>query len=400
MIAYNSIQICRCVMKEYPLVPLGTLISQAKKVRCGEEDYPVLSMTMHNGLIFQDKKFKKVIASQDRSNYKVVYRNQLVISFPIDEGVLAAQRITDAGIVSPAYGIWDIDQEKILPEFLECALRCERALNYYKSKLRGSTARRRSLPTSTLLAFNVPLPSISEQLNVLAIVHKLKSVIDTRKEEINVLDKLVKARFVEMFGDPGLPNRNYPIIQLEDIADVKSSHRIFTSDFVEEGIPFYRGKEIGELARGEVPKEVYYISTEKYKEISNDDSKPLIGDLLMPSICDKGQVWMVNTESPFYYKDGRVLCISPDRNRINPQYFQHYIKMRTISEYPKLGSGSTFAEFKIFQLKRLMISLPPLDRQNQFAEIVTRINKSKSVIQKSLDETQILFQSLMQEYFG
>ena len=387
-------------MKEYPLVPLGTLISQAKKVRCGEEDYPVLSMTMHNGLIFQDKKFKKVIASQDRSNYKVVYRNQLVISFPIDEGVLAAQRITDAGIVSPAYGIWDIDQEKILPEFLECALRCERALNYYKSKLRGSTARRRSLPTSTLLAFNVPLPSISEQLNVLAIVHKLKSVIDTLKEEINVLDKLVKARFVEMFGDPGLPNRNYPIIQLEDIADVKSSHRIFTSDFVEEGIPFYRGKEIGELARGEVPKEVYYISTEKYKEISNDDSKPLIGDLLMPSICDKGQVWMVNTESPFYYKDGRVLCISPDRNRINPQYFQHYIKMRTISEYPKLGSGSTFAEFKIFQLKRLMISLPPLDRQNQFAEIVTRINKSKSVIQKSLDETQILFQSLMQEYFG
>ena len=367
-------------MKEYPLVPLGTLISQAKKVRCGEEDYPVLSMTMHNGLIFQDKKFKKVIASQDRSNYKVVYRNQLVISFPIDEGVLAAQQITDAGIVSPAYGIWDIDQEKILPEFLECALRCERALNYYKSKLRGSTARRRSLPTSTLLAFNVPLPSISEQLNVLAIVHKLKSVIDTRKEEINVLDKLVKARFVEMFGDPGLPNRNYPIIQLEDIADVKSSHRIFTSDFVEEGIPFYRGKEIGELARGEVPKEVYYISTEKYKEISNDDSKPLIGDLLMPSICDKGQVWMVNTESPFYYKDGRVLCISPDRNRINPQYFQHYIKMRTISEYPKLGSGSTFAEFKIFQLKRLMISLPPLDRQNQFAEIVTRINKSKVAI--------------------
>ena len=387
-------------MKEYPLVPLDTLISQAKTVRCGEGDYPVLSMTMHNGLIFQDEKFKKVIASKDRSNYKVVYRNQLVISFPIDEGVLAAQRITDAGIVSPAYGIWDINQEKILPEFLEYALRCERALNYYKSKLRGSTARRRSLPTPTLLAFTVPLPSVDEQLRVLSIMHKLRHVIDKRKKEIDDLDELVKARFVEMFGDPGIPNRNYPIIQLEDIADVKSSHRIFTSDFVEEGIPFYRGKEIGELARGEVPKEVYYISTEKYKEISSDDSKPLIGDLLMPSICDKGQVWMVNTESPFYYKDGRVLCISPDRNRINPQYFQYYIKMRTISEYPKLGSGSTFAEFKIFQLKRLMISLPPLDRQNQFAEIVTRINKSKSVIQKSLDETQILFKSLMQEYFG
>ena len=248
--------------------------------------------------------------------------------------------------------------------------------------------------------FNIQEISITYQNKICDILDNIHHQIILREKELTHLDDLVKARFVEMFGDPGLPNRNYPIIQLEDIADVKSSHRIFTSDFVEEGIPFYRGKEIGELSRGEVPKEVYYISTEKYKEISNDDSKPLIGDLLMPSICDKGQVWMVNTESPFYYKDGRVLCISPDRNRINPQYFQHYIKMRTISEYPKLGSGSTFAEFKIFQLKRLMISLPPLDRQNQFAEIVTRINKSKSVIQKSLDETQILFQSLMQEYFG
>ena len=248
--------------------------------------------------------------------------------------------------------------------------------------------------------FNIQEISITYQNKICDILDNIHHQIILREKELTHLDDLVKARFVEMFGDPGLPNRNYPIIQLEDIADVKSSHRIFTSDFVEEGIPFYRGKEIGELERGEVPKEVYYISTEKYKEISNDDSKPLIGDLLMPSICDKGQVWMVNTESPFYYKDGRVLCISPDRNRINPQYFQHYIKMRTISEYPKLGSGSTFAEFKIFQLKRLMISLPPLDRQNQFAEIVTRINKSKSVIQKSLDEMQILFQSLMQKYFG
>lgn len=228
--------------------------------------------------------------------------------------------------------------------------------------------------------FNIQEISITYQNKICDILDNIHHQIILREKELTHLDDLVKARFVEMFGDPGLPNRNYPIIQLEDIADVKSSHRIFTSDFVEEGIPFYRGKEIGELARGEVPKEVYYISTEKYKEISNDDSKPLIGDLLMPSICDKGQVWMVNTESPFYYKDGRVLCISPDRNRINPQYFQHYIKMRTISEYPKLGSGSTFAEFKIFQLKRLMISLPPLDRQNQFAEIVTRINKSKVAI--------------------
>ena len=177
------------------MVDLGTLIHQAKAVRCGEGNYPVLSMTMHDGLVFQNDKFKKTIASKDKSDYKVVKRNQLVISFPIDEGVLAAQRIVDAGIVSPAYGIWDIDQEMILPEFLEYALRCDRALNYYKAKLRGSTARRRSLPTSTLLAYTVPLPDISEQEHILNVVHKTQKVISGRTEEISLLDNLIKARF-------------------------------------------------------------------------------------------------------------------------------------------------------------------------------------------------------------
>ena len=62
------------------MVELGTLIHQAKTVRCGEGNYPVLSMTMHDGLVFQNDKFKKTIASKDKSDYKVVKRNQLVIS--------------------------------------------------------------------------------------------------------------------------------------------------------------------------------------------------------------------------------------------------------------------------------------------------------------------------------
>lgn len=189
-------------MSHYNMVKLGTLIQPAKTVRCGSNDYPVLSMTMHDGLVFQDDRFRKTVASKDRSDYKVVKRNQLVISFPIDEGVLAAQRIVDAGIVSPAYGIWNVDQEKILPEFLEYALRCDRALSYYKAKLRGSTARRRSLPTPTLLELTVPLPSVSEQQYVLDVLHKAKQVIDNRSEELQKLDDLIKARFVEMFGDP------------------------------------------------------------------------------------------------------------------------------------------------------------------------------------------------------
>ena len=220
------------------MVDLGTLIHQAKVVRCGEGNYPVLSMTMHDGLVFQNDKFKKTIASKDKSDYNVVKRNQLVISFPIDEGVLATQRIVDAGIVSPAYGIWDIDQEMILPEFLEYALRCDRALNYYKAKLRGSTARRRSLPTSTLLAYTVPLPDISEQEHILNVVHKTQKVISGRTEEISLLDNLIKARFVEMFGDPNDNPKGYSKKQLKDTC------RVITGNTPSRAVSEYYGEHI------------------------------------------------------------------------------------------------------------------------------------------------------------
>ena len=91
---------------------------------------------------------------------------------------------------------------------------------------------------------------------------------------------------------------------------------------------------------------------------------------------------------------------SPDRRIFNTKYLEYYMKVKTLIEYPKLGSGSTFAEFKIFLLKNIDILIPPLDLQNEFADFVRQTDKSKLAIQKELDKTQLLFDSLMQEYFG
>jgi type I restriction enzyme S subunit len=183
-----------------------------------------------------------------------------------------------------------------------------------------------------------------------------------------------------MFVDSN--NTKYEKSKLEKIAKVGSSHRVFTSEFVEDGIPFYRGTEITMLANGTKPNDCFYISKEQYDKISSDDTKPKINDLLMPSICDKGQIWLVDTEEPFYYKDGRVLSISLVVNNINPKYLHYYMKNKTIEEYPKLGSGSTFAEFKIFLLKDMDIIIPPIELQNKFAKIVEQIDKQKFVNRK------------------
>ena len=258
----------------------------------------------------------------------------------------------------------------------------------------------KNMSTEWLKNYKIPLYSTEQQSEIVSVLDTLQSIICNRKYELQMLDNLIKARFVELFGDPATPGDKFKTCKLGEVADVKSSHRVFTTEFVDEGVPFYRGTEIGVLASGQRPEDPYRISMEHYLKIASDDSKPMRGDLLLPSICNKGQVWMVDTDEPFYYKDGRVLCISPNRSVFDPRYLQLYMKMRTEAEYPKLGSGSTFAEFKIFQLKELEVDIPPMDIQNQFADFVAQIDKSKATVQKALDETQLLFDSLMQQYFG
>ena len=230
----------------------------------------------------------------------------------------------------------------------------------------------------------IPLPSESIQNKIAKQLDKCVKIINNQKKALEKYDTLIKSRFIEMFGDILAGKYKFETRKLGEISEVGSSHRVFTTEFVEHGIPFYRGTEIGELANGKIPQKPYYISEEHYQRLIAQDSKPQIGDLLMPSICNKGQVWMVDTEEPFYYKDGRVLSISPNREIYNSKYLQYFMREKTLVEYPKLGSGSTFAEFKIFLLKDIDILTPPLSLQNDFASFVQQIDKSKFEIANSL----------------
>ena len=95
------------------------IMSPAKVALCGSrQDLPVLSITMHDGIVEQKDRFKKVIASHDTSKYKVVKNGQLVIAFPIDEGLIYTQDVAYEGIMSPAYNVWDVNYENFGRRFL------------------------------------------------------------------------------------------------------------------------------------------------------------------------------------------------------------------------------------------------------------------------------------------
>ena len=359
-------------MSQYKMVELGTLIKQAKTVRCGSNDYPVLSMTMHDGLVFQNDKFKKTIASKDRSDYKVVKRNQLVISFPIDEGVLAAQRIVDAGIVSPAYGIWDIDQGSILPEFLEYALRCDRALSYYKANLRGSTARRRNLPTPVLLAYTVPLPDVSEQKFILNVIRKSRQIINNRSKELQKLDELVKARFVELFGDPISNPNGWKTEKAEMYIDLCSGFPFDSSQYTESGVNICGGLII-------MPQRIewndckHWCSTEGYEEYTLKKNDIVIA-LDRPWISEGFKIAMVDTEhlpALLIQRTARIRAID-----INQFYLMYCFLLGGFDNHCNV-TGSLVPHISAKDIRSFPIMLPPMGLQEQFAAFVEQVNKSK-----------------------
>ena len=269
--------------------------------------------------------------------------------------------------------------EEVLPEYLYYFLRSKKQ-KFISDGVGGAQP---NISAGYLKKVSIDIRNIKEQEKIVTVLDKLNGIIQKRQNEVDELDELIKARFVELFGDVATEDYKYETKKLGDVAAVGSSHRVFTSEFVEEGIPFYRGTEIGELANGQEPSDPYYISEEHYNRLANDETKPRVGDLLMPSICNKGQVWMVDTEEPFYYKDGRVLCISPDREIYNPKYLQYFMRVKTEVEYPKMGSGSTFTEFKIFLLKDFDILTPPRHVQDEFTAFVKQVDKSKVVALKA-----------------
>ena len=371
-------------------VKLGLLIKKTKVARCGEHSYPVLSITKQDGIIMQSEKFKKRIASADTSDYKIIPRGKLVQGIHIDEGNFGIQDIVDNGIVSPAYGVWDVNDGLVIPKYLEMVLRSPKSIEFYRSKLTGTVNRRGHMSDADFLSMDIPLPDRDTQSKILKTMKQTTSVLYSRQQQLAKLDELIKARFVEMFGDCRLNPKGWVTKNLDQVADVGSSKRVFVEELQSEGIPFYRGTEVGALAEGKSIRPELFITEGHYKQLCEATGKPQKGDLLMPSICPDGRIWVVDTDAPFYFKDGRVLWVHLTSQNYNPVFLLYTLKDRIMTDYESIASGTTFAELKIFVLKKCRIFDVPLSLQNQFADFVAEVDKSKLFAELFVQSTCIL----------
>ena len=243
------------------------------------------------------------------------------------------------------------------------------------------------------------LPPLTEQQKIAAILDTADDIRQNAKQLLERYTALGQSLFLEMFGDPIINPKGFSKKKLGKICEVGSSKRVFVEEFVGQGVPFYRGTEVGKLGAGELINPHLFITQQHYESLKEKTGVPKIGDLLLPSICDDGRIYRVDNSKPFYFKDGRVLWIKVCEDNINSVYLQHYLRNLFKVNYSSFASGSTFAELKIIVLKGIDILLAPKKLQNQFAERIQQIEVLKQQAQASLTQSEALFESLLQRAF-
>lgn len=244
----------------------------------------------------------------------------------------------------------------------------------------------------------IPLAPLDEQRKIAAVLDKVSDLISKRRQQLDKLDEMVKARFVEMFGDPLDEGCRYQKVPLGVVADVGSSKRIFEKEYVSSGVPFYRTKEIVELSKGHKITTELFITKERFAEISDEYGAPQKGDLLISAVGTIGVIWIVDGKNDFYFKDGNLLRVSVSNN-FNPVYLKMLLETLIAAHKQKMSVGTAYAALTISMLKEMMVYLVPIDEQNQFAAFVKQTEKTKTTISCSLEKLETLKKALMQEYF-
>ena len=233
-----------------------------------------------------------------------------------------------------------------------------------------------TLNKATLLEKEIPLPDINEQHEIATKLDKIDAIIAERQQQLELIDQAVKSRFIELFGDPLIEDDRYPRVPLGSLAEVGSSKRIFEKEYVSEGIPFYRTKEIVELSKGNRITTELFITKERYDQIRSEYGAPQKGDLLISAVGTIGVIWIVDGKNNFYFKDGNLLRVSATEKFV-PEYLKHLLEALISAYKSEMSSGTAYAALTISALKEMMVYDVPHAEQEQFAAFVEQTDKSK-----------------------
>ena len=363
---------------------LGNYIQEYSVRNKNGEDIPVYSVTNTQG--FCKDYFGKEVASKDKTTYKIVPRGCFAYNpSRINVGSVDYQRYEDKVIVSPLYNVFTVS-DNLDKRYLYYYLKSDIALQRIRNVASGSV--RDNLKLSMLYEFPINVRDIEEQRSIVYKLDQIRNIIDLRQKELEQLDELVKARFVELFGDPRINPKGYDIVPISSLFDVGSSKRVFESDWREAGVPFYRAREIVKLSRDGYVDNELFIEESMYEAYKEKYGVPKAGDMMVTGVGTLGVCYIVKETDRFYFKDGNTLWFKNkglcDVRFIKDQYDMDFVKGQITAN----ANVSTVGTYTITNANNTLVLLPPLEEQGEYVAFCSLVDKSKFVGAICIDKIQ------------
>ena len=249
--------------------------------------------------------------------------------------------------------------------------------------------------------YEVAETDYKKQVEVCEHLDRLYNVIKLREEEIQKLDDLIKARFVEMFGDPITNSFGWEEHWLDEYIEfLTSGSRGWAKYFTDVGNELFI--TIKNVKNNQITIDnIQYINAPNSKEAKRTRVKT--GDLLISITADLGRTGVVDEaiSKRGAYINQHLSLVRLDQSRINPLYVSYFLETEGgKKQFESKNQNGVKAGLNFEAIRSLKILVPPMELQEKYLTFVNQVNKSKVEIQKALEKTQLLFDSLMQQYFG
>ncbi len=284
----------------------------------------------------------------------------------------------------------------VVPDYLSYYLKSESVYRLVSLNYISGTALKRII-LKGIKKIPIKLPSLEEQSHRVKLLDGIQTLIKKHQQQLQKLDELVKVRFVELFGDPLSNPHGYPKVPLSKLAEIKIGpfgSLLHKEDYIANGHALVNPSHIvaGKIS---VDDELT-VSDEKFRELSAYHLQA--GDVVMGRRGEMGRCAVVQTEG-LLCGTGSLL-IRP-KGEVTADYLQKIISFPSFKKaIETMAVGQTMPNLNVPIVSRFQIIQPPIEVQKAYYTFVEQTDKSKGVIQKALDEAQLLFDSLMQKYFG
>ena len=274
------------------------------------------------------------------------------------------------------------------------------ALMFYDTEGLVNGATRQKLTQTAMRQMMIPYRNMTEQLQIADEINQVIRLIDKRKEELSLLDQLVKSRFIEMFG-----SGRYPTVKASEVCDfITKGTTPPTGEITEKYeigmIPYlkvYNLSFTGELLFDNMPQ---YISADTHnKQLAR--SKVLPNDVLMNIVGPPLGKFSLVTDEFSEWNINQAIAIFRAKDRVLPRYLMAALMQpNVLRPFLEQAVGIRQLNLSLEQCRNLEFPLPPIEEQRAFVELSEQTDKSKLAVEKSLKQLEILKKSLMQQYFG